>query len=237
VRALFIQHDPGAQPGLVGAELARHGFDLELLPLGRSVHDGRYEGPFPHAVDFDLLVPLGAIWSLYDDRAVGTWVDRELDLLREADRLGVPVLGVCFGGQALAAAHGGEVVPAPRPEIGFTSVDTDDPALVPPGPWMQWHSDRFVLPPGAREVARNGVSSQAFVLRRNLGLQFHPEVDEEIVASWLEMGGEDAHAALRSASGGDLDDLLAVVRAEKARCERDVASLVGCFLRDVAGLG
>jgi hypothetical protein len=37
--------------------------------------------------------PLGAIWSLYDRAQVGTWIDRELDLLRRADEHGVPVLG------------------------------------------------------------------------------------------------------------------------------------------------
>ncbi len=150
-------------------------------------------------------MPLGAIWSVYDERAVGSWIDRELDLLREADRAGVPVLGICFGGQALAAAHGGEVVAAPAAEIGFTPVDSDDPDLVPPGPWMQWHHDVFTVPPGGVEVARNAVGPQAFRLRRNLGLQFHPEVDAAIVASWVEMGGAAAQADLEAATGAGLD--------------------------------
>ena len=137
MRALFIQHDPASQPGLVGIALAERGYDLELLSIGRSVHDPRWDGEFPAADDFDLLVPLGAIWSVYDRRAVGTWIDRELELLRDADRAGVPVLGICFGGQALAAAHGGEVRAAPAAEIGFTKIATDDPDLVPEGPWMQ----------------------------------------------------------------------------------------------------
>jgi GMP synthase-like glutamine amidotransferase len=236
VRALFIQHDPGSQPGLVGAELERHGFELELLPMARSIADGTYEGTFPDASEFDLLVPLGAIWSLYDRRAVGTWIDRELDLLRQADQAGVPVLGICFGGQALAAAHGAHVVAAERLEIGFTRIETDTPDLVPAGPWMQWHSDRFELPEGATEVARNEVSSQAFRLRRNLGLQFHPEVDADILSGWFDMSGEAGEAALRDASGQDVETLLATARRERPRCERDVATLVTGFLREVAGL-
>lgn len=236
VRALFIQHDPGSQPGLIGAELERHGFELEHLPMARSIADGTYEGEFPDARDFDLLVPLGAIWSLYDRRAVGTWIDRELDLLRQADSEGVPVLGVCFGGQALAAAHGAAVLAADRLEIGFSRVETDAPDLVPPGPWMQWHNDRFELPEGATEVARNGSSSQAFRLRRNLGLQFHPEVDATILASWFEMAGAAAEADLRAATGDDVETLLDTARRERQRCERDVATLVGGFLREVAEL-
>lgn len=236
MRALFIQHDPGSQPGLVGAELERRGFEVELLPMAGSIADGTYEGDFPAAREFDLLVPLGAIWSLYDRRAVGTWIDRELDLLREADAAGIPVLGICFGGQALAAAHGAKVLAADRIELGFTSVETDVPDLVPPGPWMQWHSDRFELPEGATELARNEVSSQAFRLRRNLGLQFHPEVDATILGSWFEMSGDDGAAALRAASGQDVETLLETARRERPRCERDVATLVDGFLREVAGL-
>jgi GMP synthase-like glutamine amidotransferase len=236
VRALFIQHDPGSQPGLVGAELERRGFELEVLPMARSIEDGTYHGTFPEAREFDLLVPLGAIWSIYDRRAVGTWIDQELDLLRQADAAGIPVLGICFGGQALAAAHGADVVAADRFEIGFVRVETDAPDLVPAGPWMQWHSDRFELPAGATEVARNAVSSQAFRLRRNLGLQFHPEVDVAILTSWFDMAGEAAEADLRAATGQDVEALLETARRERARCEQDVATLVDGFLREVAGL-
>ncbi|GGI09323.1 type 1 glutamine amidotransferase [Egicoccus halophilus] len=236
MRALFIQHDPAAQPGLVGEHLRRRGFDLEVLPIGRSISDGTYLGPYPAAREFDLVVPLGAIWSLYDQQTVGTWIERELELLREADRDGVPVLGICFGGQALAAAHGGTVRAAPRPEIGFGSLDTDDPQLVPSGPWMQWHSDVFTVPTGGVEVARNAVGPQAFRLRRNLGLQFHPEVDSRILASWLELGGEGAAADLRRATGGDLEALVTDADRHLARCRRDVATLVDAFLARVAGL-
>jgi len=234
VRALFIQHDPASRPGLVGDALAERGYDLELLTVGRSIDDATWDGDFPRADEFDLLVPLGAIWSVYDRRAVGTWIDRELDLLREADRAGVPVLGICFGGQALAAAHGGEVRAAATPEIGFTTIESDVPYLVPTGPWMQWHSDVFTVPDGGVEVARNAVGPQAFRLRRNLGLQFHPEVDADIVASWVELGGAAARADLAAASGADLDTLLAEARAQRSRCERDVATLVDGFLREVA---
>jgi GMP synthase-like glutamine amidotransferase len=236
VRALFIQHDPAARPGLVGAALEARGFELETFRLGRSIDDGSFDGVFPRATDFDLLVPLGAIWSLYDRRSVGTWIDRELDLLRDADAAGVPVLGICFGGQALAAAHGAAVVPAGRTEIGMTTVGSKRPELVPDGPWMQWHSDRYELPEGSVELARNEVCSQAFLLRRNLGLQFHPEVDADIVATWIELGGAQAVADLEEASGADVDTVLGELREAGDRCERDVATLVDGFLTEVAGL-
>jgi GMP synthase-like glutamine amidotransferase len=236
VRALFIQHDPGSRPGLIGAELVRHGFDLDLLEMAPTIHDGTWTGAYPDPLDYDLIVPLGAIWSLYDRSAVGSWIDRELDLLRRADQHQVPVLGICFGGQALAAAHGGTVESSSRPELGWTRITSSDPELVPPGPWMQWHTDRFTVPPGATELARNAIGPQAFRLRRNLGVQFHPEVDEDNVASWFAMAGDDAHAFAASV-GLTVESVLEATRANQHRAVVDVERLVTRFLTEVAELG
>lgn len=236
MRALFLQHDPGSRPGLVGRALEQHGFDIDLLSMSDRIDDGTWQGRFPAAGEHDLLVPLGAIWSLYDRAQVGTWIDGELDLLRAADARGVPVLGICFGGQALAAAHGGRVHPACTPEIGWTSIATDDPHLVPPGPWMQWHSDGFTVPPDAQELARNELGPQAFRLRRNLGVQFHPEVDADNIAWWIELGGDLAVEAMADA-GTTAEVILDHARANATRAEADVERLVTRFLADVAGLG
>ena len=235
MRALFIQHDPGARPGLVGEQLARRGFAIATVTISDSLEDASFDGELPPAADYDLIVPLGAIWSLYDRATVGDWIDAELDLLRDADERGIPVLGICFGGQALAAAHGGVVEPADRVEFGWTLIDTDDPELVPPGPWMQWHNDSFSVPEGAVEIARGPLGPQAFRLRRNLGLQFHPEVDEARVSSWVEMSGEAAHRAAEQ-TGTSVEAVLADCRRHAARAARDVARLLDGFLAEVAQL-
>jgi GMP synthase-like glutamine amidotransferase len=235
VRALFLQHDPGSRPGLVGAALEEHGFEVHGLEMASSIHDATWHGAFPDPADYDLVVPLGAIFSLYDHDTVGSWIDRELELLRRADAIGVPVLGICFGAQALAAAHGGRVEACPAPELGWTTVETDAPALVPPGPWMQWHTDRFTVPADAVELARNAAGPQAFRLRRNLAVQFHPEVDESRVASWLEMGGDAAEEAL-AAAGTSSRQVLSDCRRHRERAAVDVKGLVAGFLEEVAGL-
>ena len=132
---------------------------------------------------------MGAPWSAYED-IVQSWLVPELQLLRDADTARIPVLGVCFGGQLLAAAHGGSVERATHPELGWYEVGSDDNDLVPGGQWFQWHYDRWRLPPGAVEIGRNPANSQAFVLGRNLAVQFHPEIDESILAGWLANDGE-----------------------------------------------
>src|SRR5262249_26279100 len=142
--------------------------------------------------------------------------------LRAADAAGVPVLGVCFGAQALAAAFGGRVEKAPHKEIGWTMVDTADPALVPAGPWLEFHGDRSLPPPSARVLARNEIGVQAFALGRNLAVQFHPEVDGAQLRGWLEQGGRTE--ALNE--GRDPDALLAEAYAQEPASRERADTLV-----------
>ena len=114
-----------------------------------------------------------------------------LTLTREAIERDVPVLGLCFGGQILAAVLGGEVGPTPKPELGWIEVDTDEPDVVAAGPWLAWHRHRFTVPPGATEIARNESGPQAFRHGRHLGTQFHPESTIEIVSGWGQRDGLD----------------------------------------------
>ena len=93
----------------------------------------------------------------------------------------MPVLGLCYGGQVLAAVLGAEVGPAPVAELGWRAIETDDAELVPAGPWLEWHFERFCTPPGAIELARTADAPQAFRIGPHLGVQFHPEATVEIV--------------------------------------------------------
>ncbi|MGQ4386707.1 type 1 glutamine amidotransferase [Streptomyces sp. SAS_270] len=232
MRALVVQHDHLTEPGPVGARLVERGYDLTTVTV---VPEHRHHAPdvafdFPEAADWDLVVSLGAPWSVYDTAAVGSWIEGELALLRKAHHLGVPVLGVCFGAQALTTALGGSVEPAPRPEIGWTEIDSHDPSLVGHGPWMQWHYDRCVLPPGAEEVAVNAVGVQAFRAGRSLGVQFHPEITMRMLCGWLANGGTE-QALRHHVNAGQLmnrtRDLAPAARANARR-------LVDAFLDRVA---
>ncbi|MBS1692665.1 MAG: gamma-glutamyl-gamma-aminobutyrate hydrolase family protein [Actinobacteria bacterium] len=197
-RLLQIAHDHLSPAGAVADRFTERGYAItELLVVpGERFEDPGVDADFPDPSGFDAVMLLGAPWSTYDP-AVGSWVGPELEFLRAADRDGVPVLGICFGGQMLATAHGGSVHASPVPEIGWHLVHGDEPAL--DGAWFQWHYDRWVVPPGAVEAARNAAASQAFVLRRNLAVQFHPEVDADGIRGWLDFGGH------RKATAAGLD--------------------------------
>lgn len=228
MRALVIIHDHLSSVAAVGERFVDHGYELDEFAVVPREH---FEAPgidvdFPRFDAYDSVVVLGAPWSVYDDEAVGSWVAPEIERLREADARGIPVLGICFGGQLLAAAHGGSVARSPHPEIGWSTVQSDDEHLVPSGEWFQWHFDRWATPPGAVEIARNDAAVQAFTLRRNLGVQFHPELDSTTLQWWLDNGG--ARQAI--AHGHDLDELMAKTRDADARGRDRAHRLVDGFV-------
>lgn len=227
MRALVLQHDHVSPAGPVGERLGRRGFEVVervVVPAERHLTpDVRFA--FPDPGEWDLIVPMGAPWGV-NDPEVASWVVPELRWLARAHAMGVPVLGVCFGGQALAAALGGRVERAPRPEMGWVEVESDDPGLVGAGPWFQLHFDRWVLPPGAVEIARSGVCSQAFVAGRSMGVQFHPEITVEEFGTWLSNGA----GGLMRQEGLDPDVLMAEVRRREAESVRRTSALVDAFL-------
>jgi GMP synthase-like glutamine amidotransferase len=227
VRALVIQQDPSEQAGLVGRALRRRGF--ELVPWTVQEDAGRPDGrtDYPDPVAFDLVLPLGSPWSVYDD-AVAHWVDPQLDMLRTATEVGVPVLGICFGSQAIAAALGGTVRRGDRSEVGWQQVESPIPVLA--GSWFQWHHDVFTLPTTAEGLARSPVGPQAFRAGRSLALQFHPEVDADHLCMWMDSGGR----AVVEREGVDVDRLLDETAARQAEMTGRVDALVEWFLAEVA---
>ncbi len=98
-------------------------------------------------------------------------------------KLGVPVLGICYGMQLMAHQLGGNVEKSDRREYGHAEIEvTTDSTLFREMDYRQrvWmsHGDKVTkLPPGFQPLARSGNSPYAAIARENLfGLQFHPEV-------------------------------------------------------------
>lgn len=104
----------------------------------------------------------------------------------EIFRLGIPVLGICYGSQLLAWTMGGEVAPCSTSEYGRTAmhVDTASPlfaGLAAEQIGLMSHTDRIVtLPDGFSCAASTDNCPNAALENREkqlYGVQFHPEVE------------------------------------------------------------
>ena len=103
--------------------------------------------------------------------------------------LGVPVLGICYGMQTMAAELGGKVEASSHREFGYAEItpgdsslfgdlsDSDDESVLKV--WMS-HGDRVEsIPPGFKATASSSNSPLAAMedpSRHFYGVQFHPEV-------------------------------------------------------------
>ena len=223
MRVVVVRHHEEDSAGFIGAAFEARGAELSTVLFPK-------EGPLPEAGGLAHIVLLGSTSSAYDEGEARAWIDEELAWLRRVDAAGVPVLGICFGAQVLAAAFGGAVEHAGREEIGWFMVDSADPALIPPGPWLEFHHDRCLPPAQATVLARNDLGVQAYRLGRHLAVQFHPEVDGDQFRLWLEAGGRAEIAA----NGQDPDRLLAQTIAEEPAAAARADELVASALRIAA---
>jgi hypothetical protein len=131
----------------------------------------------------------------------------------------------------MARALGGSVAKSPKAELGWYMIASNDKTLIPTGPWFEYHWDRWRLPKGATEIARSEIASQAFVMGRTLGVQFHPEIDPQVLEAWLGMEGGCAEV---EAEGVDVAQLRKQTAEHKIESDRRAFELVDAFLRRVA---
>lgn len=176
-RLLVLSHSALDRPGLLEpwAAAIGHRLDPRRADAGPSLPDPR---------DYAALIVLGSVESVRNDAV--PWIRRERAIVEAAVGHNVPVLGICFGGQFLAQALGGQVSACVPPEVGWQVIESDDAATVPPGPWLLWHEEKFTVPPDGREIARTGGCPQAFVCGPHMGLQFHPEVTGDLLQLWVK---------------------------------------------------
>ncbi len=230
MRALIVSHEAGTKPGYVGDRLVERGVECHshVMVPDTSLPD-RFE-PLP-LDSFDLLVIMGSYWSVYED-AISVWIGDELDLIRRSHDDGTPVLGICFGGQALAAALGGSVERSPETEIGWYRITPANGVELPisAGPWMEWHHDRFTLPPGADLLASTETCPQLFRIGRSVGTQFHPEINVELASGWMR----EASDSYLASCGVTRDGIVADVTRNEAANRRNCFDLVDWFLDEVS---
>jgi GMP synthase-like glutamine amidotransferase len=196
--ALIFQHGRLGPPAHLAEWLEERGLPYVIHHAGEVAPD--------ELSDYGFVVSLGSEHSAASVEL--DWVATEIKALRAAVNADVPVLGLCFGGQALSLALGGGVDALERPEIGWFSIDTDDVDAIPGGPWLMWHVEQLRVPPGGRVLARSAAGPAAVSVGRHLALQFHPEVDAEVIAGWAE---HDEHL---EAAGLTRDEIVAQSEAQ-----------------------
>jgi GMP synthase (glutamine-hydrolysing) len=185
-RLLVVQHEPSCPPGLLAPAAAAAGVELQVVEAPGQ--------PVPAALDgADGLVVLGGAMDA-DETDAYPHLATTMDLVRDAAARSAPTLGICLGAQLAAAALGGRAYPGPAgEELGWTKLQLTgagraDPvtgALREPAELFEWHHDVVDPPPGATLLATGGLyPAQAFRLGSVVAVQFHPEVDEPLLAGW-----------------------------------------------------
>jgi len=182
---LFVQNNRIEGSGYLGDILKEDGFDIHLV-------NGKYE-KLPEK-EYSLVVILGAPESANDNLP---YLQEEQKLIKKSVEENIPVLGICLGSQLIAKTFGGKVYRGPKNEIGFyndlvpeanTNLFSgfDNPFTV-----FHWHGDTFDLPKGAtRLVHSESYTNQAFQFQSAVGLQFHLEVNHEMINLWLDKAEE-----------------------------------------------
>ncbi|WP_386175134.1 type 1 glutamine amidotransferase [Sulfitobacter sp. R86518] len=184
--ALCIAHSNHNDLGRFPATLSEIGFTHERVNF--------LVGQKPlHGSDlYDGVVVFGGMDSLA--QGLGKGYQPELRFLESCIEHGVPIIGICLGGQLLSKIYGGAptVKTAQRPEIGFCEIKPS--AAAPQDLWnhrkfFQWHWDDMPCPAeGINLGSTDEFECQAFSVDKSLALQFHPDATPTTVAAWMDLG-------------------------------------------------
>ncbi|MDH3637341.1 MAG: type 1 glutamine amidotransferase [Gammaproteobacteria bacterium] len=184
---LIFRHIACEGPGYLGQYLDRRHLPYRVVKVdsGESI---------PPSIDrVGGLVFMGGPMSVNDSLP---WIDACLELIRVAHDRRLPVLGHCLGSQLIAAALGGTVGANPVKEIGWLPVrrctGVDHGVLPRQFDAFHWHSETFTLPAGAIHLFKSDACRhQGFQIGNTLALQFHIEIQKDMVGEWADLYAND----------------------------------------------
>jgi GMP synthase-like glutamine amidotransferase len=220
-RALVLRHHLEDSPGLIGEAFEARGYDIDLVMMNEQSATPSLDG-------YDTLVILGSKCAVYDHEVEAAWFHRELALIGEADARQIPILGICFGAQALCRYFGGVVSRAEDGEIGWFEIDVKDGIELSCGPWFEFHFDVCQLPDSAVLWATSPRAVQAFAIGPHVGVQFHPEIDDAQLKEWLASDEEETREL-----GLDVEALLEETAQRTPEARVRAQELVDLFVRRV----
>jgi GMP synthase (glutamine-hydrolysing) len=177
----IFQHGSGEPPGYLLELMMGSSCGNEIIPVFQT-------GEVPEQTGASHLVFLGGQMSVNDEKEY-PWLIQEKKLIRDAIRSGVPVLGICLGAQLIASALHKKVYPCHK-ERGWCTIRKNpssghhgmgDELTV-----FQWHGECVELPDGSDLVyLGDRVQNQMFQVGSATGVQFHPEVTDQIINEWV----------------------------------------------------
>jgi GMP synthase-like glutamine amidotransferase len=209
-RSAFALNQPETDAEKVVARLREAGAEYEFHTFEVT------EGQFPEdPTSFDAVILTGSPAFIEDNDG---WIARELDHVRQLDAARVPLVGLCFGHQAIVAALGGRVHKVETWIFGATEFDITETR-----PWMTPAKDHMRLYAANLAQAQTlpegfdllGGSSRCPIALAAKGdhiftTQFHPEMDDRFIADLVEeyaaeMGAEveaEARVSIRHPAEG-----------------------------------
>jgi GMP synthase (glutamine-hydrolysing) len=227
-----LRHIAHESAGTVETSLRDMGVEFHYVDL--------YAAPVDH---LDLssapgLIVLGGPMNV-DEVGKYPYLAHEVQWIRQAIAAGLPVLGVCLGAQLLAKALGSKVYQNPVKEVGWyqaelTSEADRDYLFAGCGKQISvfhWHGDTFDLPAGTIRLAEGELCrNQAFRYGSSAyGLQFHIEMNEELIDSWLEKAEESGE--FKNLDYIDLDKIRMQTATELPSLEALAGKILGRFIR------
>jgi GMP synthase (glutamine-hydrolysing) len=225
---VFIQNDPEVPAGAYADRLRENGIPFHIV---RSF----LAEEIPPITEITASIVLGGVMGVYE-------IEQHPHLLtvrrfiRDIVNAELPYLGICLGGQLLADVLGARVHSGMHGEMGTHAVKLTHEGLNDPIFQtlpeqiisFQWHNDSFDIPEGGVRLAfSSACPNQSFRYGKNAyALQFHPEVDEQIVTAWC------CGDASGSSSNGSV---LAAFRENEKEYRNYSLLMLSNFLR-IAGL-
>lgn len=183
---LILQHVPVEGPGLIATALETSGVEYRIRNLLTEPSPR-----LPSVAELCGLVLMGGPMDAGDVAGFPALV-LEQELVRQALDAELPVLGVCLGHQIIATALGARIDYRAVREIGVGGIRASGELAELDGvEVLHWHTDNAALPDGAELLASTeDCPNQAFRFRSALGVQFHLELDEALLKTWLASGME-----------------------------------------------
>lgn len=208
-----FRHSDSSSLGNLAPAIQARGIECDMVTAYRADLE-KFD-----ALKDDLVIFLGGNCGVYQ-ADMFPFINQELRIIEDRLKNDLPVLGICLGGQLIAKALGADVRQGQQGmEVLWSPINLtaegEDSVLSHLGSdktnMTHFHRDTFDIPQGATLLGSSKLyRNQAFSYGSNiLGLQFHPEVNYDIVTNW-EVNGMSSMAAR-----GDLD--LVEVRKDTAQ--------------------